>query len=88
MALINLEIRSIDSADAGGYAMVVTNSFGTVTSVVAQVVIHCVDQASTSPLPPYANWATAATNIQHAIDFASPGAQDVDQRSCLVAPLI
>ena len=70
----NLEIRSIDSADAGGYAIVVTNSFGTVTSVVAQVVIHCVDQASTSPVSPYANWATAATNIQHAIDFASPGA--------------
>jgi hypothetical protein len=39
--------------------------------------VHYVVGNNPDAAPPYATWATAATNIQHAIDIAAPGAEVV-----------
>jgi hypothetical protein len=69
----NLVVNHFGPDDAGMYQVVVTNTFGMVTSTVAQVVIHAVDAAGINPVPPYSTWATAATNIQDAITASGAG---------------
>lgn len=68
-----LVISNASPSDAGFYLTVVSNSYGMATSQVARVVIHCVDAAGINAQPPFADWATASTNIQTAIELASAG---------------
>ena len=67
----SLIVNNFGPDDAGLYQVVVSNVFGVVTSQMAQVVIHTVNVAGLNPVAPYSTWATAATNIQVAINIAS-----------------
>ncbi|HSU54642.1 MAG TPA: hypothetical protein VLT36_11340, partial [Candidatus Dormibacteraeota bacterium] len=58
---------------AGSYQLVASNSFGVITSVVAQLVVHFVDVSNSAPSAPYLSWATAANRIQDAVDIAGAG---------------
>lgn len=68
----NLVIRDFGPGHAGNYILMASNVFG-VSSAAVQIVTHCVDVGGTAPLAPYADWQTAATNIQDAVDAATYG---------------
>ncbi|HXG46296.1 MAG TPA: choice-of-anchor Q domain-containing protein [Methylomirabilota bacterium] len=68
----------------GEYAVTLTafnesHPGGIMTTVLVQVVesTHYVNVNNPSPASPYTSWASAATNIQDAVDAASPGGEVV-----------
>jgi hypothetical protein len=68
-----LNVSAFGPADAGSYQLIAGNAFGSCTSSVAVVVVHCADPGGTGPMPPYSDWSTAATNLQDAVDAAGFG---------------
>ena len=70
----HLTVKGLSDGDTGQYQLVVSNAFGTATSRVANVVVHFVNAGNPGALAPYTNWATAAGNIQDAIDAAADDA--------------
>jgi hypothetical protein len=69
----NLVVKEIGLADSGNYQMIAGNGSGSVTSAIVSVKMRGVDAASVTPVAPYSNWTTAASNIQDAIDSAEDG---------------
>ena len=62
-----VELRAYNATYPAGVAATVT------VRVSATQPVHYVALGSLSPAPPYSSWATAATNIQDAVDAAAPG---------------
>jgi hypothetical protein len=69
----SLNVTGFNVADAGAYQVIVSNSFGVVTSAVVAASIACVDAANANSVSPYTDWIAAASAIQDAVDAAGPG---------------
>ncbi|HEV2211390.1 MAG TPA: hypothetical protein VG167_21705 [Verrucomicrobiae bacterium] len=68
-----ITVNGFAPADDGAYQLVASNGFGSCTSSLAVVVVHCADPNGAAPVAPYSDWSTAATNLQDAVDAAGWG---------------
>jgi len=67
----NLLVKHFGPLSVGDYQVVVSNTFGVVTSSVFHVAIHFVDKLSSAPFSPFLNWTNAAMTIQEAVDVSA-----------------
>jgi parallel beta-helix repeat protein len=74
----SLTLTNVTFGQAGSYSVEVTNLYGTVASSNAVLTVtpptaRYVNTANSTPVAPFTNWSTAATNIQDAVDAANAG---------------